>query len=113
METPSMAAPAREERIATSDPVISWPGEDGSLAEIISGLVRLNPQLDLRLVLDEDEDEFFAYAGSALDVVTIEMPRPPTDAFMSELTPEAFLRLPRDTFDEYHVRVGILIHRRQ
>ncbi len=105
METPSMAAPAREKWIATSDPVISWPEEAGSLADMIPDLVRLNPQLDLRLVLDEDEDELLGYAGSALDVVTIAMPKPPTDQFMSELTLSNADWIPRDT-EIGEVRIG-------
>jgi hypothetical protein len=73
--------------VPTSDPIIYWPGESGSLAAIIPDLVRLNPSLELRLVLDEDEDgEFLSYAGSALDVVTIALPQPLSDQFYSDLT---------------------------
>jgi hypothetical protein len=87
METNSMPAPERDDRVPTSDPVIHWPGEAGTLAALIPDLAQLNPQLDLRLVNDVDGDgEFLSYAGSALDAVTIALPQPLSDQFISDLT---------------------------
>jgi hypothetical protein len=77
----------RSHWVLTSDPIIYWPGEAGTLAAIISDLTQLNPHLDLRLVNGADRDgEFLSYAGSALDVVTIALPQPLSDKFYSDLT---------------------------
>jgi hypothetical protein len=82
-----MAAPERDDWPPTSDPIIYWPGKAGTLAAIIPDLAQLNPHLDLRLVNDDDgEGKFLSYAGSALDVVTIALPRPPSIQIMSDLT---------------------------
>jgi len=64
-----MAKSERDHWVPTSDPVVYWPGKVGSLAAILPDLTRLNPDLHLRLITDENEDsEFLSYAGSALDV---------------------------------------------
>lgn len=89
-----------------SDPVISWPGP---LSASIVEMQRLNPGLGLRCAVstwqpnytkltesaavemrkyieESPDSEYLIYDGTALDVVTIVTPEPPTDDDMSGFT---------------------------